>query len=148
MPSVLWRCWLGSKKSIRPVKKLSGGVLAWLSFWCKVQTFIWPSWCHCHSLSLASVKSRLALPFWYRLTRVVPDKEPLNLCVCVCCFTLFCLTFACLALTRDAEKRLSRVFWCLCCLLLSFAVLSNWTDWCVADAWSTLGLLSVFSARK
>ena len=28
----------------------------------------------CHSLSLASVKSRLVLPFWYRLTRVVPEK--------------------------------------------------------------------------
>ena len=25
-----------------------------------------------------SVKSRLALPFWYQLTRVVPDKGPLN----------------------------------------------------------------------
>jgi len=25
-------------------------------------------------LSLASVKSRLVLPFWYRLTRVVPEK--------------------------------------------------------------------------
>jgi len=49
-----------------------------------VQTCIWPSWCHCHSLSLASVKSRLVLPFWYRITRVVPDKGPLNVCVCVC----------------------------------------------------------------
>jgi len=39
------------------------------------------SWCHCHSLSLASVKSRLVLPFWP--TRVVPDKGPLNWCVCV-----------------------------------------------------------------
>jgi len=58
-------------------------VLAWLSVWNKVQTCIWPSWCHCHSLSLASVKSRLVLPFWYRLTRVVPDKGPLNGCVCV-----------------------------------------------------------------
>jgi len=38
--------------------------------------------CHCHSLSLASVKSRLVLPFWYRLTWVVPDKGPLNGCVC------------------------------------------------------------------
>ena len=36
------------------------------------------------SLSLASVKSRLVLPFWYWLTRVVPDKGPLNGCVCVC----------------------------------------------------------------
>jgi len=48
-----------------------------------VQTCIWPSWCHCHSLSLASVKSRLVLPFWYQLTRVVPERGPLNVCVCV-----------------------------------------------------------------
>ena len=82
-------------------KKLSGGVLAWLSVWSEVQTCIRPSWCYCHSLSLASVKSTLVLPFWYRLTRVVtvwelipfavpwatrvvPDKGPLYVCVCVC----------------------------------------------------------------
>ena len=68
-------------------KKMSGGVLAWLSVWSKVQTCIWPSWCHCHSLSIASVKSRLVLPFWYRLTRVVLDKGPLSgyvWCVVVC----------------------------------------------------------------
>ena len=55
-------------------KKLSGGVLAWLAVWSEMQTCIWPSWCHCHSLSCASVKSKLVLPFWYRLTRVVPEK--------------------------------------------------------------------------
>jgi len=48
-----------------------------------VQTCIWPSWCHCHSLSLAPVKSRLVLPFWYWLTWVVPEKGPLSECVCV-----------------------------------------------------------------
>jgi len=64
-------------------KKLSGGVLARLSVWSKVQTCIWPSWCHCHSPSLASLKSRLVLPFWYRLTQVVLEKGPLNGCVCV-----------------------------------------------------------------
>ena len=62
LPSVLWRCWLGGRKGIWPVKKLSGGLLAWLSVWGYVQTCIWPSWCHCHSLSLASVKSRLVFP--------------------------------------------------------------------------------------
>ena len=31
-------------------KKLRGGVLAWLPVWSEVQTCIWPSWCHCHSL--------------------------------------------------------------------------------------------------
>ena len=57
------------------------GVLVWLSVWIEVQTCIWPSGCHCHSLSLAPEKSRLVLPFWYRLTRVVPDKGPLSGCV-------------------------------------------------------------------
>ena len=55
-------------------------MLVWLSVWSEMQTCIWPSWCLCHSLSLASVKSI----FWYRLTRVVLDKGPLYRCVCVC----------------------------------------------------------------
>ena len=45
---------------------------------------------------LASFKSRLVLPFWYRLTRVVPDKGPLNECtcmrVCVCVLLSFLRT--------------------------------------------------------
>ena len=28
-------------------------------------------------------KIQIGLPFWYLLTRVVPDKGPLNWCVCV-----------------------------------------------------------------
>ena len=84
LPSVLWRCWLGGRKGHPACKRLSGGVLAWLSAWSEVQTCIWSNWCHCHSLSIASVKSRLVLPFWYQLTRVVPEKGPLNGCVCVC----------------------------------------------------------------
>ena len=55
LPSVLWCCWLGGRKGIRPVKNW---VLTWLSVWSEVQICIWPSWCHCHSLPLASVKSR------------------------------------------------------------------------------------------
>ena len=38
---------------------------------------------HCLLLQ-CSVKSRLVLPFWYRLTLVVLEKGPLNGCVCVC----------------------------------------------------------------
>jgi len=75
---------VGRQEGHPACKKLSGGVLAWLSVWSEVQTCTWPSWSHCHSLSLASVKSRLVLPFWYRLTWVVPEKGPLNGCVCVC----------------------------------------------------------------
>ena len=75
---------VGRQEGHPACKKLSGGVLAWLSVRSEVQTCIWPSWCHCHSLSLASVKSRLVLLFWYWLTWVVLDKGPLNGCVCVC----------------------------------------------------------------
>ena len=68
-------------------KKLSGG--CWHGYLSErgadlhmVQLMPLPQ---CHSLSLAAVKSRLVLPFWYRLTRVVPDKGPLRCaCVCVC----------------------------------------------------------------
>jgi len=65
---------VGRQEGHPACKKLSGGVLAWLSVWSELQTCICPSLCHCHSLSVASVKSRLVLPFWYRLTRVVPEK--------------------------------------------------------------------------
>ena len=73
---------VGRQEGHLACKKLSGGVLAWLSVWSKVQTCTWTSRWHCHSLSLASVKSSLFLPFWYRLTWVVPDKGRLNGCVC------------------------------------------------------------------
>ena len=65
---------VGRQEGHLACNKLSGGVLAWLSVWSEVQTCILPSWCHCHSLSLASVKSRWVLPFWYRLSWVVPEK--------------------------------------------------------------------------
>ena len=90
LPSVLWRCWLSGRKGIRPVKErvvgcwrgCLSGVRCTLAYGPADATAT-------HSLSLASVKSRLVLPFWYRLTRVVPEKGPLNgrvcVCVCVCC---------------------------------------------------------------
>jgi len=70
-------------------------VLAWLSVWSEMQNCIRPSWCHCHSLSLASVKSTLILPFRYRLTWVVPEKGPLNGCVCLCIISLPGVTCCC-----------------------------------------------------
>ena len=71
---------VGRQEGHPACKKQSGGVLAWFSVWSEVQICIWPSWCHCYSLSLASVKSRLVLHFWYRLTWVVSEKGPLNVC--------------------------------------------------------------------
>jgi len=65
---------VGRQEGHPACRKLSGGVLAWLSVSSEMQICIWPSWCHCHTLSLDSVKSRLVLPFCYRLTWVVPDE--------------------------------------------------------------------------
>ena len=81
MPSVLWQCWLGSRKGTRPVKNWVVG--CWHSYLSGVICrFAYgpadATATHC----LSSVKSRLVLPFWYWLTWVVPDKGPLNRCVC------------------------------------------------------------------
>jgi len=80
---LLWHCWLGVRKSIRPVE-IERRVFVWLSVCSEVQTDrIWSSWCHRHpqtSSSLASLKSRLVLPFWYQPTQVVLEKRPLNGC--------------------------------------------------------------------
>jgi len=75
--SVLWLCWLGGRKGIRPVRDWVVGVLAWLSVWSEVQTCIWPSWCHCHSLSVASVPAHPSSP-----------GQTLKVCGCVCVFYL------------------------------------------------------------
>jgi len=73
-------------------KKLSGEMLAWSCVWVKLQICTWPSWCHCHSLSLALVN-----PDWFYLpgfTFLVPayagspGQNPrgrkMVVCVCVC----------------------------------------------------------------
>ena len=103
-------------------KKLSSGVLAWLSVWSKVQVCIWPIWCHCHSLSLASVKSRLVLPFWYRLTRLVPDKGPLNGCVCVCLFYFVLNFYTVLSITDLSDSWSLHI--CLTFLFSAFVALT------------------------
>ena len=71
---------VGRQEGHPACKKLSGGVLAWLSVWSEVQTCIWPSRCHCHSLSLASVKSMLVPAY-----PGSPGKRAVKrACVCVC----------------------------------------------------------------
>jgi len=76
---------VGRQEGQPACKKLNGGVLAWLSVWSKVQTCIWPSWCHCHSLSLASVKSRLVFTFLVPAHLGSPGQRAVKqVCVCVC----------------------------------------------------------------
>jgi len=55
-------------------KKLSGGMLVWLFVWGEMLICIWPSWCHCHSLSNTPVNQDWFYLSGKWLTRVVPDK--------------------------------------------------------------------------
>ena len=100
---------VGRQEGHPACKKLSDEVLAWLSVWSEVQACIWPSWCHCHSLSLASVKSRLVLPFWYRPTWVVPEKRAVKrMCVCVCCIIYFLSLFI---PWQQGQTDISSIWW-------------------------------------
>ena len=75
--------WVAGRAS--GLKKRVVGVLAWFSVCSEVQTCMWPSWCHCHSLSLASVKSRLVLTILEPAHPFSPGKKAVKwVCVCVC----------------------------------------------------------------
>ena len=84
MPSVLWRCWLGGRKGIRPVKKWAVGCWHGYLSGARCRLAYGPADATSTHCLFASVKSRLVLPFWYRLTRVVPEKGPLKGCACAC----------------------------------------------------------------
>ena len=81
--SVLWHCWLGGRKGIRPVKNWVVGCWRGYLSGARCSLAYGPADATA-THSLASVKSRLVSPFWYWLTWVVPEKGPLNGCVCVC----------------------------------------------------------------
>ena len=117
---------VGRQEGHPACKKLSGGVLAWLSVWREMQTCIRPSWCHCHSLSLASVKSRLVLPFWYWLTWIVSDKGPLSGCMYVCMSTCWpCYRpLGAVGIFGD-RKLLTSLKFDVVCSMLVFAVLKG-----------------------
>jgi len=82
MPSVLWCCWLGGRKGIRSVKTewWGAGMVICLERGADLniaQLMPLPLTVSCYS------KIQIGFTFWYWLTRVVPDKGPLNGCVCV-----------------------------------------------------------------
>jgi len=85
--SVLWRCWLGGRKGIRPVKNWVVG--CWHGVCLERGADLHMSQLMPLPLTVScSSKIQIGLPFWYRLTWVVPEKEPLNGCVCVCSYSL------------------------------------------------------------
>jgi len=76
---VLRHCWLGDRKGIRPVKHWV--LVCWrLRFDCSFALLVTPVVTMIPS-PIVPTKSRM-VAFWYRLTRVVLGKWPLNECGC------------------------------------------------------------------
>jgi len=87
-------------------------------------------WCHCHSL-------RLVLPFWYRLTWVIPDKiqrAVKRLCVCVCYGAVFSFSALTLLVGRQEEHLACKKFqWWGAGVIICLEqgeMICIWSSWC------------------
>ena len=92
---------VGQQKGVRPVKKLSGGVLVWLSFWSEVQTCILPSCATATHMSLA----------WFGFTSLVPAHlgSPGKMAVkrvCVCVYSFYFVLAALLLIPLELLRLL------------------------------------------
>jgi len=120
LPSVLWHCWLGGRKGIRPVKNwVVGcwrGCLGWGADLHIAQQMPLPLTISCSSKSRL-VLTFLVLPFWYLLTRVVPDifqkssKTVVCVCVCVCVFIFILAQTPCFYISLVNELLMSTWFY-------------------------------------
>ena len=115
LPSVHWRCWLGGRKGIWPVKTQwwGAGVVICLERGADLhmaQLMPLPLTVFCSS------KIQIGFTFWYRLTRVVPDKRPLYMVVCV-----FNDIQACWAPSWNAPRQeLCKTVWQLKCTHMTY----------------------------
>jgi len=105
LPSVIWHFWLGSRKSIQHVKNwvstpsLIPSINYWLMGWWNtpsINNWLMGCWCgylpsaNCRWFacgpadatatmsSLALLKFRMVLPFWYRFDHFVLEKRPVK----------------------------------------------------------------------
>ena len=74
---------VGQQEGHPACKNLSGGVLAWLFVWSEVHTCIWPSWCHCLTVSCFS-KIQIGFTFLVPAHPGSPGQRFVKrMCVCV-----------------------------------------------------------------
>jgi len=111
---VVWRCWLGGRKDIRHVKKTEwwgAGVVICLERGADLhmaQLMPLPLTVSCFS----------KIHTWYWLTRVVPDKGPLNRCVYVCMLLTYLPTLLTLLFITIAKMWIDHRRLCLCTQLI------------------------------
>ena len=129
MPSVLWRCWLGGRKGIRPVKSKWWGAdvvicLEWGADLHIAQLMLLP-------LTVCSFsKIQIGIPFCFRLIQVVLDKGPLN--GCVWCsnrwpWMTFILLYLCINTNNDNLCMNKLLFLVDLMLFVTCQVVSRWS---------------------
>ena len=135
LPSVFWHSWLGITKSIRPVniEWWGVGVVICLGWGADCLHVVQLMPLHPQTPSfLASFKSKLVLPFCYRLTQVVLEKSTVKTGVIVVVVVVMCC-------------KVQRWFSCLFCAILLYcwpywlsslcvcectvSVVAQWTTW-------------------
>jgi len=115
VPSVLWRCWLGGWKGIRPVKNVSGGCWCGCLSEARCRLAYDPADAtatHC----LLLVKSRFVVPFCYRLTQVIRHRAVKRV-VCVNCSVFIAYKTAFLLLLLYCFNVTSTVVALLVCIV-------------------------------
>jgi len=130
VPSVLWRCSLGSRKGFRPVKKLSGGLLAWLSVWNEVQTQLMAQLMPLQDVSCFT-KTQIGFTFLVPAYPGSPRQWAVKqVCVCVCACACACVC-ACVCVNccnkgKDVAAKCHTDCWsCVAFAATSFSLLQQ-----------------------
>jgi len=99
---------VGHQKSMRPVKKLSDELLAWLSVWSEVQMIcIWSSWCHCHHVIFCFIKIQIGFTFLVLAYPGCPRKEAVKLASVTLYVNWYTSCFVVLGLVYTIQR------WCI-----------------------------------
>jgi len=112
-------------------------MVTWLYDWVKVQICTWPSWCHCHSLSLALVNPgwlycQNGSAFLVLAYPGCPGKRPLNECTSVVCSTAkqVAMLWACAVKSRPwLDDRNSDSSLCMTLCVLQITLI----DWLIEE---------------
>ena len=148
-PSVLWHCWLGSRKGIRPVKNLSGGVLAWLSVWNEMQACI----CLAQLMPLpltVSCFSKIQIGFTFLVLAHLgsPGKRAVKWVCTDITKKTWMWVMAMLSLFTDKFTRCQRQFWASHVITNSSTPLVAFGWQCMTSYWGSTVIFGVGAWRS
>ena len=114
---------VGRQEGHPACKKLSGGLLAWLSVWSEVQTCIYAQLMPLPLAVSCFSKIQIGFTFLVPAHPGSPGKGPLNGCVCVCACVSACVracvrVCVCVCVCRNSRFEVgltvvSRLFYCV-----------------------------------